>query len=705
MKKKKNNEKEDRRNLIIKILIIIIIILLLIHSCVLFKKNNRNTIDINCKDHNCNSILRSLTLSPNNIEFKEDVYNYNIEVDSNVDEVIINALPFDPSTKVDIPSDLSLKDGLNTFKIEVTTKDGIKKTYTINVNKKASDNKILKDINVSPVNIDFNEEVYNYDIDVASSVDKISIDVLPFDDNTKVDMPSDLNLKVGKNTFKVEVTTKDGVKKVYTINVNRKSKAVVNPILKDLTVSPKDINFKENTYTYNIEVDSNVSEVVINAMPYSNSTKVVIPNDLSLKDGKNTFKVEVITKDGVKKVYTINVTKKPSNVVKDIVVSPKDIDFNEDKDSYDISVSSDVDKISIDVSTFDKDTKVVIPNDLSLKDGKNTFKIEVTTKDGIKKVYTINVTKKSSNVVKDIVVSPKDIDFNEDKDSYDISVSSDVDKISIDVSTFDKDTKVVIPNDLSLKGGLNTFKVEVTTKDGVKKVYTINVTREVETKIVKDIVVSPKDIDFSEDTYTYDINVENSVDKISIDVSTFDKNTKVVIPKDLSLNEGENTFKVEVTTKDGVKKVYTINVTREEPTGELFVSDGRIRWSETTSANIFENPNGRGNIIEPESSNTYEFNVKNSTNSKLKYKIEFVETNPYNINMKYKLKKNGTYIVDNYVSVFELNATNVIIDVGNNDKYDLEWKWVSSDNDTEVGKVGNANYELKIEIEAESING
>ena len=705
MKKKKNNEKEDRRNLIIKILIIIIIILLLIHSCVLFKKNNRNTIDINCKDHNCNSILRSLTLSPNNIEFKEDVYNYNIEVDSNVDEVIINALPFDPSTKVDIPSDLSLKDGLNTFKIEVTTKDGIKKTYTINVNKKASDNKILKDINVSPVNIDFNEEVYNYDIDVANSVDKISIDVLPFDDNTKVDMPSDLNLKDGKNIFKVEVTTKDGVKKTYTINVNRKSKNIVNPILKDLTVSPKDINFKENTYTYNIEVDSNVSEVVINAMPYSNSTKVIIPNDLSLKDGKNIFKVEVITKDGVKKVYTINVTKKPSNVVKDIVVSPKDIDFNEDKDSYDISVSSNVDKISIDVSTFDKDTKVVIPNDLSLKDGKNTFKIEVITKDEIKKVYTINVTKKSSNVVKDIVVSPKDIDFNEDTYTYDISVSSDVDKISIDVSTFDKDTKVLIPNDLSLKGGLNTFKVEVTTKDGVKKVYTINVTREVETKIVKDIVVSPKDIDFNEDTYTYDINVENSVDKISIDVSTFDKNTKVVIPNDLSLNEGENTFKVEVTTKDGVKKVYTINVTREEPTGELFVSDGRIRWSDTTDVSIFENPNGRGNVIAPESSNTYEFNVKNSTNSKLKYKIKFVEDNPYNINMKYKLKKNGTYIVDNYVSISELNINDVIIDVNKNDKYDLEWKWVSSDNDTEVGRVGNANYELKIEIEAESING
>ena len=41
----------------------------------------------------------------------------------------------------------------------------------------------------------------------------------------------------------------------------------------------------------------------------------------------------------------------------------------------------------------------------------------------------------------------------------------------------------------------------------------------------------------------------------------------------------------------------------------------------------------------------------------------------------------------------------------NNDTYYLEWKWVSSDNDTQIGKAGNASYGLKIEIKAESTNG
>ena len=34
-----------------------------------------------------------------------------------------------------------------------------------------------------------------------------------------------------------------------------------------------------------------------------------------------------------------------------------------------------------------------------------------------------------------------------------------------------------------------------------------------------------------------------------------------------------------------------------------------------------------------------------------------------------------------------------------NDTYYLEWKWISSDNDTEIGKTGNVNYGLKIKIE------
>ena len=70
--------------------------------------------------------------------------------------------------------------------------------------------------------------------------------------------------------------------------------------------------------------------------------------------------------------------------------------------------------------------------------------------------------------------------------------------------------------------------------------------------------------------------------------------------------------------------------------------------------------------------------------------------------MKYKLKKNDTYLVDHYVSFDELNVSNQILNSKTNDTFYLEWKWISSDNDTEVGNI-QANYALKIEVKAESV--
>ena len=72
--------------------------------------------------------------------------------------------------------------------------------------------------------------------------------------------------------------------------------------------------------------------------------------------------------------------------------------------------------------------------------------------------------------------------------------------------------------------------------------------------------------------------------------------------------------------------------------------------------------------------------------------------------MKYKLKKNDTYIVDHYVSASELNVNDMLLNINENDTYYLEWKWISSSNDTSIGENPEANYSLKIEVEAEGIN-
>ena len=52
----------------------------------------------------------------------------------------------------------------------------------------------------------------------------------------------------------------------------------------------------------------------------------------------------------------------------------------------------------------------------------------------------------------------------------------------------------------------------------------------------------------------------------------------------------------------------------------------------------------------------------------------------------------------------ELNITNQLLNTNNKDTYQLEWKWVSSTNDTSIGTNPEAVYGLQIEVKAESIN-
>ena len=183
-------------------------------------------------------------------------------------------------------------------------------------------------------------------------------------------------------------------------------------------------------------------------------------------------------------------------------------------------------------------------------------------------------------------------------------------------------------------------------------------------------------------------------------IATVDKNGVVK-----GLKSG--TVTITAKTKDGkVVANTTITVLYDE---ELSIFDDEhtpLTWHGANDLNIFSKTvHTMDGKIAPESSNVYQFTVKNSTKYNLKYRIKFIETNEYDINMQYKLKKNDTYIIDYYVRPNEINVSNMMLNSGENDTYYLEWKWISSSNDNSIGQNPEAKYGLKIEIEAEGTNG
>lgn len=133
--------------------------------------------------------------------------------------------------------------------------------------------------------------------------------------------------------------------------------------------------------------------------------------------------------------------------------------------------------------------------------------------------------------------------------------------------------------------------------------------------------------------------------------------------------------------------------------GQLEVYDSDIIWEDENELQIFKNPVYKmDEVIAPGDSNSYLFSIKNKANCDLEYDLSFSEENPFDINMKYRLRINDQVITDDWVDIEDISKIVEKLDDQKEDKYYLEWKWVESSNDTDIGSRIEAYYHLSIEI-------
>ena len=141
---------------------------------------------------------------------------------------------------------------------------------------------------------------------------------------------------------------------------------------------------------------------------------------------------------------------------------------------------------------------------------------------------------------------------------------------------------------------------------------------------------------------------------------------------------------------------------------EVTVFDKETEYDYNTPLNIFKQTAYEvvEDKIAPASENTYQFVVRNNNDFNIMYNVEMTETNVYNVNMRYRLKLNGHYVVGNdkdYVSYEELNQYNIKLASNSHDVFSLDWKWFESSNDTAVGTSIDAHYRLDLKITATQI--
>lgn len=169
----------------------------------------------------------------------------------------------------------------------------------------------------------------------------------------------------------------------------------------------------------------------------------------------------------------------------DVVLSPV---FNPGVYDYEATVASNVKTVSITPILEDAKANAVISNNANeeLKAGEdNKITITVTAEDGSKKAYNINIKREaltSDATLKNLEIEEiEKFKFDKDKFTYNVKIGKNVKSLTITYELSDENSTVDIEGNSKLKNG-SVVKVIVTAQDGTKKVYTLNIQKETNSK-------------------------------------------------------------------------------------------------------------------------------------------------------------------------------------------------------------------------------
>lgn len=217
----------------------------------------------------------------------------------------------------------------------------------------------------------------------------------------------------------------------YTINV-RKTQAsegeddTQDPIyLDNIQLSKGDISFLKQKTSYDVSVDSSVSEIKITAPPEDDSNRVRIDGDVvdssdnyrktvSLDQGTNIIKLKVTDDKDNQRTYTLNITRGDASdtqddiYLDDLKIDHGTLDFSQDTSDYTVDLDDSISKLTIDAEPDDTDYVVTINGDevnsdgnfekeVSLSKGENTITIVVEDElNNKKRTYTLTVNRGTS---------------------------------------------------------------------------------------------------------------------------------------------------------------------------------------------------------------------------------------------------------------------------------------------------------------------
>lgn len=154
-----------------------------------------------------------------------------------------------------------------------------------------------------------------YDVKVLNNVENIDV-VTETEENIKVEVIGNENLKVGENKILIKLTDDNNNQNEYTINVTRLEEGeTLNNIhyLKSLVVGgyENELNFDKERLVYTLTIPSNVNKLLITALAEEDEYVPEILNNENLVDGSQIM-INITDENNNTTSYVINIVKEGS---------------------------------------------------------------------------------------------------------------------------------------------------------------------------------------------------------------------------------------------------------------------------------------------------------------------------------------------------------------------------------------------------------
>lgn len=343
-------------------------------------------------------------------------YNCSIEIDSNKATVTFELN--DPDATVDRLSGFTvelLAQGENKHTITVTNDKGEEKienvyTIVINMREKSSDVS-LSSLKVNGEDITIQEESYVYSYTAKYNDETLKIDAVVTDSKAKIIKEDEYKFPLDRSSISIDfdVEAEDGTVKTHRIVVRRG--AMPNTLLKSLKIDHGNLIFNQNTFLYYLQVEYNVTDLIIEALAEDNKATINIEKD-TLKVGENKITITV-SNGSVDSEYILYVTRE-ENLDKSIAnlkyikidEYPK-LDFEENVLDYTLRFDDIPDKLTIKAESLSTDGKVEILYNEKLTDGSKIVIKNTLIEAGISREYSLTIVsnEKEENNKTFIIVS------------------------------------------------------------------------------------------------------------------------------------------------------------------------------------------------------------------------------------------------------------------------------------------------------------